>query len=251
MKEREIKEELRYYSAQYYAKSLTIAGFVNYRNDLLNWYKFYNGVICHFHIACFDPVFTMLLLAWWIQPSYLPAILNPPVLWKRFDEYMRFSQERWLCMENTVEPGHFLNVPMLPRRGAERLEEELLPQIRQLNTREAVYYAKRDSITSEWETLAPDTPRYNLVTPEFADAALIMNDTEMFPYCIERLEKLAIPSSRRFPPRDGSIVDRSTELLEAQLKALNGVEIERYFELMKMRKARFLKRYQLQDDYEL
>lgn len=251
MKEQEIKKELQYYSERYYAQALDEAGFVNYRGNLLNWYNIYNGVICHFHITCFDSRFPMLMLIWWIHPTYLPAILNPPAAWNRFGEYMRFSAVTSLYRANTIEPGHFLNVPMLPQHGAERLEEQLFPQIRKLNTREAVYYAKRNAIITRWEELAPDTPRYNLVTPEFADAALIMNDAEMFPYCIDRLEQLAIPASHRFPPKNGSIVGRSTELLEAQLKALKGVEVEGYFELMKVRKAKFMKRYKLQDDYEL
>lgn len=251
MVDSEIREELRYYSERYYAKPLIEAGFVNYRNNLLNWYQIYNGLICHFHIACADRVFTMLVLLWWIQPSYLPAILNPPALWGRFDDYMRFSAERSIYEKNFVEPGHFMNVPMLPQRGAEQLEGLLFPQMRRLNTREAVYSAKRNAITSRWEKLDPETPRYNIVTPEFADAALIMNDTEMFPYCIDRVEKLAIPASHRFPPRNGSVVDRSTELLEAQLKALKDHEPKPYFELLKERKQRFLKRYHLQDDFVL
>lgn len=259
MKDSEIKEELRYYSERYYAKPLTEAGFVNYRNNLLNWYHLRNGVICHFHIACADPVFTMLVLVWWIQPSYLPAILNPPALWNRFDEYMCFSQTRSLYRANTVEPGHFMSVPMRPQRGVECLEEELFPQMRRLNTREAVYSARKEQIFAEWEKSNterwefPDdnTPIYVFVTPEFADAALIMHDTEMFPYCIDCLEKLAIPASRRFPPKDGSIVYRSTELLEAQLKALKGHDLEPYLELLKERKRRFMKRYQLHDDFPL
>lgn len=80
---------------------------------------------------------------------------------------------------------------------------------------------------------------------------MVMNDVEMYSYCIDRLEKLAIPASLRFPPKENSIVYRSTKLLEAQLKALNGIEVEEYFELLKERKARFLKKYKLQDDYEL
>ena len=251
MSEREIKEELKYYSARYYAKPFAEAGFLNYRNDLLNWYQIYNGVICHFHIISAGNRFPMLRHIWWIQPTYLPAILNPPAFGNKLDEYMEFSAFTSGFLHNTVEAGHFLNFPNLPQRGAEVLQEQLLPQMRQLNTREAVYIAKRKSITSDWEKLSPDTPRYVLITPEFADAALVMNDVEMYSYCINRLEKLAIPASLRFPPKENSIVYRSTKLLEAQLKALNGIEVEEYFELLKERKARFLKKYKLQDDYEL
>ena len=251
MSEREIKEELKYYSARYYAKPLAEAGLLNYRNDLLNWYQIYNGVICHFHIVSAGSRFPMLRHIWWIQPTYLPAILNPPAFENKLDEYMEFSAFKSRYFHNTVEAGHFLNFPNLPQRGAEVLHEQLFPQMLQLNTREAVYFAKRESITSDWEKLNPDTPRYVLITPEFADAALVMNDVEMYSYCIDRLEKLAIPASLRFPPKENSIVYRSTKLLEAQLKALNGIEVEEYFELLKERKARFLKKYKLQDDYEL
>ena len=61
MKDSEIKAELRYYSERYYANPLAEAGFLNYRNDLLNWYQIYNGVICHFHIVCFNRTFTIVI----------------------------------------------------------------------------------------------------------------------------------------------------------------------------------------------
>ena len=259
MKEREIKEELRYYSERYYAKPLSEAGFTNYRNDLLNWYCIYNGLICHFHIICVNSRFPMLMLIWWIQPTYLPTIINPPASWNRFRENLWFSTARALFPANTVEAGHLMNVPRLPQRGAERLEDELFPQMRRLNTREAVYSARKEQIFADWkksnaerrwEFPESDTPIYVFLTPDFADSALIMNDTEMFPHCIDRLEKLAIPASRRFQQKD-AVMDRSTEQLEAQLKALKGQDLEAYFELMKERKARFLKRYHLQDEFEL
>lgn len=250
MKDSELREELRFYSEQHYMKPLTEAGFTNYRNDKLNWYQLYNGLICHLHIVSADSWLPMLMLIWWIQPTYLPAIMNPPIVLDRFELYMFFSANRAIHLENTVEPGHYMNVPHLPQRGAEWLQERLFPQMQRLNTREAVYTARRDAITSQWKTLEPDVPKYNIVTPEFADAALIMNDTEMFPSCIDRLENINIPVTRRIGD-DGTITDRSLELLEAQLKALNGVDTANYFELLKERKARFLKRYKLQDDFEL
>ena len=51
--------------------------------------------------------------------------------------------------------------------------------------------------------------------------------------------------------KEDSVVYRSPELLEAQLNSLKGRDADQYFELMKERKARFLKRYKLQDDFEL
>ena len=51
--------------------------------------------------------------------------------------------------------------------------------------------------------------------------------------------------------KEDSVVYRSPELLEAQLNSLKGRDADQYFRLMKERKARFLKRYKLQDDFEL
>ena len=51
--------------------------------------------------------------------------------------------------------------------------------------------------------------------------------------------------------KEDSVVYRSPELLEAQLNSLKGRDADQYFELMKERKTRFLKRYKLQDDFEL
>ena len=81
----------------------------------------------------------------------------------------------------------------------------------------------------------------------------MMKDTEMFPSCIETIERILPVSRYEHMQRlaETTLVWRSTEQLEAQLNALKGIEVERYMELLKERKAKFMKRYKLQDDFEL
>ena len=129
----------------------------------------------------------------------------------------------------------------------------MFPALEQLTTREAVYHQLKQRIFTWWEERTSEYPFANLTTPDFADEALIMNDTEMFPSCIEQVER-SIEISR-YPHMirnaEKTVAGRSTELLEAQLNALKGIDVARYLELLKIRKTRFFTRYKLQDGFEL
>ena len=256
MKEKEIKEELKSVSDRYYARLLEQKGFVSYKNDLLNWYKIYNGVICHFHLLVAHSRLPMLIQAWWFHPTYIPATLNLPVSWVNYDncdEPISLYVNKVNFETHFVENGRRINVPRLPQLGAERLEEEFFPQIAQLQTRDAVYAQLKHHIQTWWAERTSDYPFANLTTPDFADMALMMNDTALFPSCIERVERSIRISrlSHSIQSAATSVTGRNTELLEAQLKALKGIEVERYIELLKMRKACFFKRYNLQDNFDL
>lgn len=256
MKEKEIKEELRLYSERCYVNPLTEAGFVSYRNDLLNWYKIYNGIICHFHILVGHSRFPMLMLVWFMHPTYLPAPLNMPVAWANFhNDWIQYCSEVHFGT-HIVEPGRGINIPKHPQLGAEVIFKQLVPQMERLQTREALYNFRREGIISIWKKIPPQVPRYNATSPDFADEALMMHDKEMFPFCIDRLETLALPSARRSVDTQNKtasdVTFRSLELFEAQLKALKGEDTEQYYEMLKVRKAMFMKKFKLIDnDYEL
>lgn len=152
-----------------------------------------------------------------------------------------------LFSSHTVEPGCGIGIPRLPQLGAERLYEELFPQIEQLQTRKSVYESKRERIFSWLEN--PVFEVCNATTPDFADEALMIGDTDMFPDCIKHIEALIPLASIPYPHE--SVFKRSPELLQAQLNALKGIEVEQYVGRLKERKQFFLKRYKLQDDVEL
>lgn len=247
MKEKEIKEELRIYSERCYAKPLQEAGFVSYRNDYLNWYKIYNGIICHFHLLVVHSRLPMLMQVWWFDPTFIPSILKLPAAYTNYQEINKLFEHRVLFSSHTVEPGCGIGIPRLPQLGAERLYEELFPQIEQLQTRKSVYESKRERIFSWLEN--PVFEVCNATTPDFADEALMIGDTDMFPDCIKHIEALIPLASIPYPHE--SVFKRSPELLQAQLNALKGIEVEQYVGRLKERKRFFLKRYKLQDDVEL
>ena len=253
MAQKELKEELRQISARYYAQPLRDAGFVNYRDDLRNWYKIYNGVICHFHILLsFPRRMESIEFVWWFHPTCISATLDLPLAWTQFDDPLDRYATQFYLSSNLVECGSEIHVPNLPQRGAEHLYEAFFPQVESLQTREKVYENLRSRVLSLWEYENRRFPLFFYVTSDFADQALMMHDTEMFPYCVQALEEREIPNGIRERLSETSLVWRRTELLEAQLKALKGIEVERYMELLKERKEKFLKKYKLQDkDYDL
>lgn len=261
MKDQEIKEEFRYYVEKYYMEPLEEAGFTHLKNDVLHWYFICNGVICHLHFISPDGrYFAILGMEWWMHPTYLPANLRIPVVMYKYQEPEpnEFEAETLFFKAHQVEAGHFLNIPALPRHGVEELEERLFPQVQKLKTREitreTLYAKRKEYALSLWQKSRDTMQLYEFVRPYFADQALMVRDTEMYPYCIDYLEKKEIPNMqyeviRKYMER--SVAGRSEELLKAQLNALKGIEVDHYFELLKERKAKFFKRYHLQDNYTL
>ena len=249
MKEKDIKEELRIYSERCYAKPLLEAGFSSYRNDLLNWYKIYNGIVCHFHILVGHSRFPMLMQAWWMHPTYVPAILNLPASWANYQERNELYVTTAYFKSHTVEPGCGINIPRLPQLGAERLYEELFPQIERLQSREALYAFRRENIIFRWDKRDRSFPLSNITDPDFADEALMAGDSEMFTPCVEHIEAMLPRAHLKYMQQ--SPFSRSPEMLQAQLNALKGIEVDHYMELLKERKKTFMKRYKLQDVFEL
>ncbi len=226
---------------------------MNYRDDLRNWYKIYNGVISHIHILLtFPRRMESIEFAWWFHPTYIPATLNLPLAWTQFDDPLGHYATQFYLPSNLVECAAEIRVPNLPLRGAEYLYDVFFPQVEEMQTRELVYTRLRNREISLWEAEDHRYPLSNAITPDFADQALMMHDTEMLPYCVQALEEREIPNVVRERLSETSLVWRRTELLEAQRKALQGIEVEQYMELLKERKEKFLKKYKLQDmDYDL
>ena len=244
MTEKAIKTELRLYSECYYAPLLEEAGFISYRNDMLNWYKLYNGIICHFHLLVTHSRFPLLMQAWWFHPTYVPAILNLPASWTNYDEINVLYANTAYFSSHTVERGCGVNIPNLPQIGAENLLRGLFPQIKRLQTREAVYKFRKEEILSWTKELKVELS--SVTTPDFADEALVMQDSEMFAPCIDYIE--AILPRAHHKSMQSSPFSRTPELLKAQLKALQGEDVDQYYAMLKERKASFLKRYKLKDE---
>ena len=245
MKENKIKEELQLYSNQYCVNPLSNVGFTNYRDDLLNWYKIYNGIICHFHLVSYTSQIPTLMMVWRIHPTYVPATLNVPAVWLKFKEsgFWSFFASQVHLAPNSFVIGGGMNLPDQPQIATDRLVNEFFPQMERLQTREELYIFRRKEILSK--ATDPRISLANLTKPDFADEALIMKDSELFPACIECIE---VEISRSSNKHIQSSFSRSPELLKAQLGALHGVNVEQYLEMMKERKNKFLKSYNLQDN---
>lgn len=248
MTEKSIKEELRAYSERYCANELVKKGFTSYRDDLINWYKVYNGIICHVHLVSLTSQIPTMMMVWRIHPTYISARLNIPAVWMRLEEsdiwFFDPTQVQVHLAPSTFVIGGGMNHPEQPETATDRLIHELFPQIERLQSREKLYEFSRNKIITKSKD--PEIPLYNLTQPDFADEALIMEDSELFPDCIKNIE-IEIPrADNKHPFR------RSPELLEAQLKALRGENVSQYLEMLKERKEKFLKQYKLHDDdYEL
>ena len=250
MTEKAIKEKLCQYSERFYAKPLKEAGFTSYRNDMLNWYKVYNGIICHFHIVSLLSQIPSLMLVWRFHPTYVPATLNIPAVWTNFRESggWSFYTTEVHFQPATIVVGGQGCLPDFSTAGIEKLNKELFVQMENLQTREELYIFRRKEIISRCNDRK--IPLSSITTPDFADEALIMKDKEMFAPCIKYIETI-IPRAHHKSMQQ-SAFGRSPDLLKAQLGALRGEAVAQYFELLKERKAQFLKRYKLQDtEFEL
>ncbi|MBR0124422.1 MAG: hypothetical protein IJM03_03655 [Treponema sp.] len=242
-----IKEELQVYSEQYCENELKNAGFTSYRDDKINWYKVYNGIICHFHLVSYSSRIPGMMMVWRIHPTYVPATLNIPVVWMRFKEsglwFFDPTQAQIHLAPRSVVIYGGMNRPNQPETATDRLVQEFFPLIERLHTREELYKFKRNEIL--FKAKNPKISLFNLTKPDFADEALLMKDSELFPPCITCIEKNIPYASNEHLQ---STYYRSPELLKAQLKALQGEDVDQYFAMLKERKDKFLKRYKLQDE---
>ena len=186
----------------------------------------------------------MLMFVWLIHPTYVATNLNFPASYNRYDDPMLIHSHRMGFQSHLVEPGGEINIPNLPQRGAERLFEEFFPTVELLQTRDSVHKFWKEEILTRAKN--PRTALSNLTTPNFADEALMMQDSEMYAPCIKFIEEI-LPIAHH-KSMQTSPYSRSPELLKAQLKALQGENVNQYLSMLKERKASFLKRYKLQDD---
>ena len=168
------KADMQQIIKTYYADSLRDAGFVNYKNDLFQWFKVKNGLLYSVRMPVFSPAmpiklvwgFGIIPLFTWEKIYALPPYRDWPARLKMGNEHFCNMDKTYapLIAEQTIgklphPQGYYLypeaiyNLPdglavwnlHTERLDAPKLEELILPMIDKLDTLEKVYQWNKDA----------------------------------------------------------------------------------------------------------
>lgn len=189
------KEHLKRWSQKYCAEKLREQGFVDYNQDALCWYKVVNGEVLQ---AVF--IFNNWPLVP-LQPTFCcvmqPLFVDVPVPYKvsirgtiskddGFPVYLDFPRivESEQCQVMATDS---------PGGGSEKLDEIIFPTFSKASNMDEVYaYFKTNWWNYNWCFCAKEEAklnhRFNL-TLSMIDMAIYLEDQDMYPYCIKRLDQ--------------------------------------------------------------
>ncbi len=242
MKLSAIKDELCSSSALYYAPVLEKAGFVCWKSDQINWFRRMGDVLQHIHIclpnasapACVYFVFGAHSLIHWAEPN--------PGLYTKAASYCGIAPP-------LMEPYHFgkrfapLNgsSPIyyavdLPRRGAECLEEDIVPLLGQLDGAEQAYqhHIKRQRhLAADLGEVGSNLKNLQFLEPRLLDEILFFRDVTAYEYVLHYLDYMS-KRCERDPDRDARIYRAcKTQLAQKRLLLGDGIHTQAHLNLLK------------------
>ena len=250
----EILKGLQIASERYYSHPLQRAGFINHKDDLINWYRIENGVIAHLHIISTSSRDGVIHILFGIHPTYLPVNLAPGISHSKI--YGCFSNIlfcgaiffRYNC---AVEPDVLYALPNTPSRGADRMEAFLFPLMDRLSSRSTVYQwhkVRAQNLHRYRKQRYPEYQFINELSADFADEAIVEGDESVFASCIDLVKHELEPRQTiRNRLSLKSISFRPESLLRAQLQALQTKDFKLYLKLIWQREQEFYRKYDLKD----
>lgn len=182
----EILQGLQIASERYYSPSLQRAGFINYKDDLINWYRIENGVIAHLHIISTSSRDGVIHILFGIHPTYLPVNLAPGISHSKISgcfSNILFCGAIFFRYNCAVEPDVLFALPNTPSRGADRMEAVLFPLMDRLSNRSVVYQWHKVRAKNLHRIRLQEYPEYqfiNELSADFADEAIVEGDESVF-----------------------------------------------------------------------
>lgn len=250
----EILQGLQLASERYYSCPLQRAGFINCKDDLLNWYRIENGVIAHLHIISTSSRDGIIHILFGIHPTYLPVNLVPGISHSHISgcfSKILFCGAIFFRYNCAVEPDVLFALPNTPSRGADRMEAFLFPLMDRLSNRTAVYQWHKKRAQNLHRIRLQEYPEYqfiNELSTDFTDEAIVEGDESVFAPCVDLVKhELASRQTIRNRLSLRSISFRPESLLRAQLQALQTKDFKSYLELIRQREQRFYRKYDLKD----
>lgn len=229
-----VKQRLQVWSRMYFADKLRAAGFISYNGEDLSWYRLVDGqVLQSVYLYSRSSSFTAFAsVGYGMHPLFISAPMpqKPVVRGWTDDEIMSKIHLRPPLTTTAEAPS--LMVPATDLRGAEKLDEFILPLFEEHTTMVDAY------LWYKARYVAMETQKRTFATLEFIDWAIYMDDTEFYPFCLRALEQ-----------RNCSYDPKDQKKKEAQIAAMRDGQREAYMKTlntkMKRNMTRLLKKVEI------
>lgn len=222
-----VKHRLQAWSRLYFAEKLRAAGFVSCKGEDLSWYRLVDGEVLQsvYLYSMHSGMFAMGSIGYGMHPLFISAPMpqKPVVQGWTDDEIMSRIHLRPPLTTTAEAPS--LMVPATDSRGAEKLDEFILPLFEEHATMVDAYLWYKSRY------VAMETQKYTFTTQEFIDWAIYMDDTEFYPFCLRALEQ-----------KDCSIDAKAQQKKDAQIAAMRDGQREGYMKVLNTNKKRNMTR---------
>lgn len=188
-----VKHRVQAWSRMFFAEHLKENGFVSYCDEDISWYRLVNGELLQtvYLYSRSSSAFTAFAsIGYGMHPLFISApIPQKPVVRGWTDDEIMTRIRLQPPLTTTVEIPSLM-VPTTDLRGAEKLDEFILPLFEECATMTDAYlwYKSRYLVT--------ETPKRTFATPEFIDWVIYMGDTQMYAFCIRALEQWNMPDKK-------------------------------------------------------
>lgn len=188
------KTHLQQWARAVFSEKLKKAGFISYQNEDLSWYKVINGeVLLTVYLHTFSPVNPLVpAIGYGMHPLFIESPLPQKVSVRGWVDNEVMARIYFNTPKIQFDESTYVLCPNTPLRGAEKLDEVLFPLFSSVHTIRDAYLVYK----SRYLEYAQTTPKsYDwrvrdiLLTNDFIDMAIYLDDKEMYPICLHSLEE--------------------------------------------------------------
>ena len=225
------KEHLQRWARAVFSERLKEEGFVSYQDEDLSWYKVINNeVLLTVYLYTFSPVMPLVpAIGYGMHPLFIKAPLPQKVAVRGWIDNEVMSAIYFNSPKSQFSQNTYVLCPKTALRGAEKLDEVLFPHFSRICTiRDAYEFYKNRHL--EYAQTMPKAYDWRIcdivLTNDFIDMAIYLDDREMYPICLCNLE-------------DKLGWKKETKRTNMQLRAIEDNERIAYLDFLDSRKFRF------------
>lgn len=237
------KEHLQRWARDAFSEKLKKEGFICYQNEDLSWYKIVNGeVLLTVYLYTFSPVVPLVpAIGYGMQPLFIEAPLPQKVLVRGWIDNEVMSTIYFNVPKSQFDPNTYVLCPKTPLHGAEKLDEVLFPQFSSVRTIRNAYEFYKSRYLEDAQTTPKSYDwriRDVILTNDFIDMAIYLDDQEMYSICLCNLE-------------DKIGWKKEAKRTQMQLRAIKYGDRNAYLDYLNSRKVRFSRNLEKKLDIQI
>ena len=225
------KKYMQCYAQATMADKLKAQGFTSYNDENLSWYKIVNNEILQtvFIYSRWHYFPLLVTLVYGVHPLFImPPLPHKVVELGWAGDRETESLVRYTDLRKVFSDEISVQCPATEGCGAELLDTVVFPVFAQTNTIEDAYtFFKNRYLTSDWAWV---------VTSDFIDMAIWMNDKDMYPHCNDTIMRLQNVSIGRY------WLKSDAKRNQLQYEAIVEGKRDEYLKVLEKRKTQILRK---------